>query len=131
MNFGLPAFGSAIVPSNHGDIASLKFIYSLVGIDKQQPQIKMAKIVFYFRTFLYSVTLLTVSFMAVGIGLLCTLFGKRLNTNYYVARTFYYIAGVVMGWTFVVEGEEHLDKGLEGDSGKQGRSAVMVGNHQR
>jgi phosphatidylinositol glycan class A protein len=90
----------------------------------------MAKIIFYFRTVLYSITLLTVSFLAVLIGLLCTLCGVRLNTNYYVARTFYQIAGRVMGWTFEVEGEEHLDKGLEGDSGK-GRSAVMVGNHQR
>lgn len=90
----------------------------------------MAKIIFYFRTVLYSLVLLTVSFLAIGIGLLCTLFGKRLNTNYYVARTFYYTAGTVMGWTFEVEGEENLDKGLEGDKG-QGRSAVMVGNHQR
>lgn len=91
----------------------------------------MVKIIFYFRTILYSITLLTVSFLAVGIGLICTIFGVRLNTNYYVARTFYGIAGLVMGWTFEVEGEEHLDKGLEGDEGKQGRSAVMVGNHQR
>lgn len=97
----------------------------------------MSKIIFYFRTFLYSITLLTVSFFAVGIGLVCTLLGNRLNTNYYVARTFWYTCGPVMGWQFEVEGEEYLwvnkgeDGAVEGDAEKRGRSAVMVGNHQR
>lgn len=100
----------------------------------------MASVVFYFRTFLYSITLLIVSFFAVGIGVICTLLGKRLNTNYYVARTFWSTCGPIMGWNFEVEGEEYLwvNKGTEngsgegqGDAGKKGRSAVMVGNHQR
>lgn len=31
-----------------------------------------------------------------------------------------------MGWKFDLEGEEYLSQGIE-----QGRSGVMIGNHQR
>ncbi|WWD18332.1 hypothetical protein CI109_102782 [Kwoniella shandongensis] len=96
----------------------------------------MAHILFQFRLALYTITLLSVSFLAVFIGLICTLVGHRLNTNYFVARTFWHVAGPIMGWKFVVEGEEHLwnmegtgGEG-EGQASKKGRSAVMVGNHQ-
>lgn len=99
----------------------------------------MSKIWFNFRLALYSITLLTVSFIAVGIGCVCTLFGKSVNTNYYVARTFYFAAGHIMGWTLEVEGEQYLWELGEADGdgvagkvgGKNRRSAVMVGNHQR
>lgn len=99
----------------------------------------MAPLFFTFRLILYTITLLTVSFLAVVIGLIAALLGKRLNTNYYVARTFYYTAGLIMGWSFEVEGEEYLwsmkgvggDEAVEGRAGEGGRSAVMVGNHQR
>ncbi|KAK8858442.1 hypothetical protein IAR55_002669 [Kwoniella newhampshirensis] len=96
----------------------------------------MAPILFHLRVALYTITLLSVSFLAVFIGLICTLVGHRLNTNYFVARTFWHVAGPIMGWKFVVEGEEHLwnmeSTGGEGEgqAGKKGRSAVMVGNHQ-
>ena len=99
----------------------------------------MAPLLFTLRLILYSITLLSVSFLAVFIGLISTILGKRLNTNYYVARTFYHVGGVIMGWKFEVEGEDYLwsVKGLgghesvEGVAGEGGRSAVMVGNHQR
>jgi len=95
----------------------------------------MTKLIYYTRLTLYTITLLLVSFLAVAEGLILTIAGKRLNTNYYVARSFYYIAGPLMGWKFIVEGEEHLwnlkGVGVEGEAGKKGRSAVMVGNHQR
>lgn len=99
----------------------------------------MSKAYFYFRLTLYSLSLLTVSFIAVLIGIVCTLLGRTIDTNYYVARTFWYTAGPIMGWKFDVEGEEHLWKlsegageGVQGEvGGKKGRSAVMVGNHQR
>ena len=99
----------------------------------------MASLFFTLRLLLYVITLLSVSFLAVIIGLVATILGKRLNTNYYVARTFHTIGGTIMGWKFEVEGEEHLwsMKGVEGDqasvgrAGDSGRSAVMVGNHQR
>ncbi|CAO1630531.1 unnamed protein product [Sympodiomycopsis kandeliae] len=47
--------------------------------------------------------------------------GQKLNINYVVARTFYYLAGTLCGWRFTVEGEENFAKA---------RPAVLVGNHQ-
>ncbi|ODN95236.1 phosphatidylinositol glycan, class A [Cryptococcus wingfieldii CBS 7118] len=86
------------------------------------------------RMALYSLLLLTTSFIAVLIGVLCTLTRQRLNTNYYVARTFWHIAGPIIGWKFDVEGEDYLWSLSEseggGKAGKEGRSMVMVGNHQ-
>lgn len=95
-------------------------------------------ILFKLRVTLYTVTLLAVSFLAVFEGIILSLVGKRLNTNYYVARSFWYIAGPIMGWKFEVEGEEYLwslgegvaAEGVSGDATKLGRSAVMLGNHQ-
>lgn len=105
----------------------------------QCPLSKMAPLLFTFRLILYTTILLLVSFLAVFIGLVATLLGKRLNTNFYVARTFCTVGGFIMGWRFEVEGEEHLwsmkdvggDPSVEGRAGETGRSAVMVGNHQR
>ena len=99
----------------------------------------MAPLLYTFRLVLYTITLLSVSFVAVFIGLLATILGKRLNTNFYVARTFYHVGGFIMGWSFEIEGEEYLwsmkgvsgDEAVEGRAGDKGRSAVMVGNHQR
>jgi phosphatidylinositol glycan class A protein len=98
----------------------------------------MPPFIFTLRVGLYTATLLTISFWAVIIAFVATLLGKRLNTNYYVARTFWHVAGPILGWKFEVEGEEHLwslkdvgQEGVEGHASKSGRSAVMVGNHQR
>ncbi|KAL7423184.1 Phosphatidylinositol N-acetylglucosaminyltransferase GPI3 subunit [Cryptotrichosporon argae] len=85
------------------------------------------KIVYHLRIALYTILLVTVSFWAIGIGLVATLFGQRLNTNYYVARTFWHVAGPLIGWDIEVEGEEHL---WRLDDLGDGRSAVLVGNHQ-
>ena len=98
----------------------------------------MSPVIFYLKVTLYTITLVTVSFLAVFEGLVCAILRKRLNTNYYVARTFLHVAGPIVGWNFEVEGEEYLwnlkDVGgqdIVGEAGKSGRSAVMVGNHQR
>lgn len=93
----------------------------------------MSAIWFKIRAAIYTVTLLTVSLWAVVIAFVATICGQRLNTNYYVARTFYAVAGTIMGWTIDVEGEEYLWE-VTSDSDKskgRARSAVMVGNHQR
>ncbi len=99
----------------------------------------MASFSYYIRFTIYSVTLLAVSFIAVFIGLVATLLGNRLNTNHYVALTFYHICGPLIGWKFDVEGEEYLWE-LEGDLigrpseeqavAPQIRSAVLLCNHQ-
>lgn len=47
--------------------------------------------------------------------------GQKLNINYVVARTFYYLAGTLTGIKFQVEGEENFAKA---------QPAVLVGNHQ-
>jgi phosphatidylinositol glycan class A protein len=92
----------------------------------------MSAIWFKIRLAVYTVTLLTVSLWAVVIAFVATCCGARLNTNYYVARTFYAVAGTIMGWTIDLEGEEYLWEGYgKGDKAKGvQRSAVMIGNHQ-
>lgn len=48
----------------------------------------------------------------------------RKNIQWLVARTFYNLVGPVIGWEFVVEGEESLEPCY------RGQSHVLVGNHQ-
>lgn len=86
----------------------------------------MGALVFRLRFALYNTLLISVSFFAVFIGVIANLAGQRYNTNYYVARTFYYVAGPIIGWKYVVEGEEHFAKSVTGE-----QPAVIVGNHQR
>ncbi|EJT48875.1 transferase [Trichosporon asahii var. asahii CBS 2479] len=85
----------------------------------------LSKAGYYLRSIQYYTLLLSVGFLATFIALVATACGRRFDTDYYVARTFYYIAGPLMGWSFDVEGEEHLTH-LE----KEGKSAVLLGNHQ-
>lgn len=47
--------------------------------------------------------------------------GQKLNINYVVARTFYYLCGTLTGIRFQVTGEENFAKA---------QPAVLVGNHQ-
>ncbi|KIR57265.1 phosphatidylinositol glycan, class A [Cryptococcus gattii Ru294] len=94
----------------------------------------MWEVIYYLNLTLYTVLLLSISFVAVLIAVVCSLTGRRLNTNYYVARTFYHVAGPILGWKFKVEGEQYLWE-LSGEhgggkAGEKGRSMVMVGNHQ-
>ncbi|KIR68477.1 phosphatidylinositol glycan, class A [Cryptococcus bacillisporus CA1873] len=94
----------------------------------------MWEVIYYLNLTLYTILLLSISFIAVLIAVVCSLTGRRLNTNYYVARTFYRVAGPILGWKFKVEGEQYLWE-LSGEhgggkAGEKGRSMVMVGNHQ-
>lgn len=50
--------------------------------------------------------------------------GWRKNVQWLVARTFYYLVSPLIGWEFVVEGEEYLAGCYKGESN------VLVGNHQ-
>jgi len=100
------------------------------------PSSAMPPLLFTLRVIVYTVLLLSVSFVSLFIALVSTILGKRLNTNYYVARTFYRVTGPIIGWKFEVEGEEYLwslkhhgGQGA-GDAREGGRSAVLVGNHQ-
>ena len=95
----------------------------------------MVGIVYTFRVTVYTLLLLLVSLISIPLAIVATVLGKRLNVNYYVARTFWHLAGPIIGWKFEVEGEEHLwhvtDGDQTGSADKGGRSAVMIGNHQR
>lgn len=86
----------------------------------------MGALQYKLRSLLYYTLLLTVGFFATLIGVVATLCGRRFDTNYYVARTFWHVAGPIVGWKFEVEGEEHLTAASNGEE-----PAVIIGNHQK
>jgi len=75
---------------------------------------------YYIKLVLYLSTLGLCSAwgMIVTIGL--SLVGRRFDTNWVVARSFYFLAGRLLDIKFVVEGEEYLDV----------KPSILVGNHQ-
>ncbi|KAI0346911.1 1-acylglycerol-3-phosphate O [Trametopsis cervina] len=75
---------------------------------------------YYVRVSLYlsSVGVASIWGVIVAVGL--NLIGERFNVNWVVARTFYQVAGPLLGIKLVIEGEEHLVTS----------PAVYVGNHQ-
>lgn len=77
---------------------------------------------FYLNTIVYITSLGVCSTFGVVCSILLTIIpgANRLNTNYYVARSFYLLAGTLTGVRFKVEGEENFAKA---------RPAVLVGNH--
>lgn len=78
---------------------------------------------YYYRLSLYCTTLGLTSVWAVFLSIVCNLVGHghSASIQHYVARSFYHLAGPILGVTLNVEGEEHLDTG---------GSTVYVGNHQ-
>ena len=75
---------------------------------------------YYFRLGLYVSTVGVCSIWGVATSIVMTLIGRRFDINYVVARTFYAIISRVIGITYTVEGEHHLDT----------KPAVLLGNHQ-
>ncbi|KAL7420334.1 1-acylglycerol-3-phosphate O-acyltransferase [Cryptotrichosporon argae] len=84
---------------------------------------------FAFHLSLYITTLGALSVWGVLVSVLASVAGQRLNINYYVARSFYYVCHPLVGIPFDVEGEEHLQSLLVARDGKP-QSAVLIGNHQ-
>ncbi|KAJ7886733.1 hypothetical protein B0H13DRAFT_2666640 [Mycena leptocephala] len=62
------------------------------------------------------------AFFAAGLSLA----NRRFDVNHAVARTFYVVAGTLLGWRIEVEGEEWLQDSKDGG----GRPAVFMVNHQ-
>ncbi|KAF7355774.1 1-acyl-sn-glycerol-3-phosphate acyltransferase [Mycena sanguinolenta] len=62
------------------------------------------------------------AFFAAGLSLV----NRRFDVNYVVAKTFYAVAGTLVGWRVEVEGEEWLRDANDGG----GRPAVLMCNHQ-
>jgi len=75
---------------------------------------------YYVRLFLYLSALGIVSAEGIVVALWMAAIGQRFNTKYYIARSFYLLAGNLLDIEIIVEGEEHLKV----------CPAVMVGNHQ-
>ncbi|KAI3620521.1 hypothetical protein CBS9595_002488 [Malassezia furfur] len=69
---------------------------------------------------LYFFSLGVCSTLGVVYPLVFGLFGQRYNTNHVVARSFYKLAGTLIGFNFKIEGAEYLKT----------RPAIIVGNHQ-
>ncbi|KAL7006552.1 1-acylglycerol-3-phosphate O-acyltransferase [Cystobasidiomycetes sp. EMM_F5] len=63
---------------------------------------------YYWRFSLYCTTLGLTSAWAVALSIALNLVGKSESIQHYVARSFYYFAGPILGWTINIEGEEHL-----------------------
>ncbi|KAJ6560356.1 hypothetical protein B0H19DRAFT_944779 [Mycena capillaripes] len=80
----------------------------------------------------YTRTAVYVSAMgfAATVGAFCaaglSLANRRFDVNYVVARTFYAVAGTLLGWRVEIEGEEWLRDATDGG----GRPAVFMSNHQ-
>lgn len=76
---------------------------------------------YYVRLALYLSTLGLCSVYGALVSISLTLVGRRFEINWVVARTFYNLAGRVLGIYFEVEGEDWL---------KNTNPAILIGNHQ-
>ncbi|KAL6309766.1 hypothetical protein BKA93DRAFT_814664 [Sparassis latifolia] len=75
---------------------------------------------YYVRIALFLSTLSVCSVWGILAALGLSVVGRRLDTSWVVARSFYYLCNRAVGIRFIVEGGEHLET----------RPAVLVGNHQ-
>jgi lysophosphatidate acyltransferase len=91
----------------------------------------MPPVSYYLRLSLYTSAMGFASACGVGISIIATLLGQRLNINWYVARLFYRLASPLVGIKCIVEGEEHLKALMSVEKGEKAKSAVLLGNHQR
>jgi len=81
---------------------------------------------YYLRMVAYVIGLAIGSLTGVVAGLIVPLVRPswRKNIQWLVARTFYNLVSPVIGWDFIVEGEEFLEPCYRGES------HVLLGNHQ-
>lgn len=76
---------------------------------------------YYFNATIYLFSLAVCSILGIIYPIGLTLIGQRFNTNMAVARSFYALAGTLLGIKVtIVEGEEYLNV----------RPSIIVGNHQ-
>lgn len=75
---------------------------------------------YYVRLGLYVSALAACSAWGVLVSIGATLVGRRYDTNWVIARTFYGLTSRLLGIYIDVEGAEYLDT----------RPAVLLGNHQ-
>lgn len=75
---------------------------------------------YYIRLGLYLSSLGICSAWGVIVSIGMTIIGRRLDINWVIARSFYALAGSLLGIRFEVEGEENLT----------GEPTLLLGNHQ-
>lgn len=81
---------------------------------------------YYLRmiAFLFGLAVGSITGVVAGLGVSIVRPSWRKNIQWLVARTFYRLVSPLIGWEFVVEGEEFLEPCYRGES------HVLVGNHQ-
>lgn len=75
---------------------------------------------YYWRVGMYLCALAVVSAWGACIGIVLFVVGKRFDTDFWVARSFHFVAGKLLDIRFEIEGEEYLAT----------KPAVLIGNHQ-
>jgi len=75
---------------------------------------------YYWRIGIYVTSLAFVSAWGACLSVVLLVVGKRFDIDFWVARSFYFVAGSLLGIRFEVEGEEYLST----------TPAVLLGNHQ-
>ncbi|KAJ7098675.1 1-acylglycerol-3-phosphate O [Mycena belliarum] len=81
---------------------------------------------YYTRIIIYGSALGFVATLGAFVAAGLSIVGRRYDVNYTVARTFYYIAGTMLGIRVEVEGEEWLRDSNDGGA----QPGVLMGNHQ-
>lgn len=81
---------------------------------------KSPTVKYYWRVGVYLSCLAVVSIWGVCMSLVLFVAGKRLDIDFWTARSFYFVAGNMLDIRFEIEGEEYLNT----------RPAVLLGNHQ-
>ena len=109
------------IPSSSSSILSLVSTFVPLAFPLYLSARMNQTVRFYLRLTLYCTTLGLTSIWAVFLSIALSLVGKSASIQHYVARSFYYFASPVLGWSLRVEGREHLS-----DDG----CTVFVGNHQ-
>ena len=75
---------------------------------------------YYWRIGVYITSIAAVSVWGACLSIALLLVGKRFDIDFWTARSFYFVAGNLLGIKFEIEGEEYLNT----------KPAVLLGNHQ-
>ncbi|PKI83625.1 1-acylglycerol-3-phosphate O-acyltransferase [Malassezia vespertilionis] len=89
------------------------FLLKLVGT-------RYPKVRFYANFIIYMTCMAICSILGVVYSILLSLVGRRYNTQWWVARSFYKMISSLLGIRITVDGEKNLDH----------RPAIVLGNHQ-
>jgi len=75
---------------------------------------------YYWRLGVYISSIVIVSIWGACLSVALLIVGKRFDIDFWTARSFYFVAGNLLGIKFEVEGEEYLNT----------KPSVLLGNHQ-